>query len=277
MEFSSSDNITLRGTFIAHRSAYRKGTVLFCHELNGNRSNISPYTNQLVHSGFDVLTFDFRNHGRSDTSAKSQRSTPWLTTDDMQDVRSAIDYLVGRMPSDATGGIGVFGLGKGATVALCAAGCDDRIRSIVLDSPIPDRLLFQKNCWDVLVKSTRLSRLRMTKFVTLIGKAVLYSITCPFVTLFCTWQRYLLGYWYGCRFIDLRQYVKNVRQPIMIIHGAVDTMTRADQIQTFCDKMPVRPQLWMVPAASRQDAENSGVISENCSRQVASFLTRCMG
>jgi pimeloyl-ACP methyl ester carboxylesterase len=271
VEFRCHEKITLRGTFLSHKSDIRKGSVLFCHEFNGNQTGISPYLEQLIASGFDVLTFDFRNHGKSDSDFHTQ-PTPWITTTDMDDVKSAIDYLSSRPEMDSHG-ICIFGLGKGANIALCVAGTDTRVRSVVLDTPMPENRLFNRNCREILFKSirqsTRISRRRILLWASLFFRALLYSVTCPVVSFIYAWRRFILGFWYGCRFVNPAPLVKNVRQPIMIIHGHVDTTTRADQIQAFCDRMAVRPKLWLVSA---KDRDRYGSISDDCSRQVARFF-----
>ncbi len=259
--------LTLRGTFFSAPDEKRRGVVLFCHELNGNRNNVAPYLRSLLDSGFDVLAFDFRNHGESDKTLYGQ-PTPWMTTSDLEDVKAAVDYLASRSDNEKKE-ISLFGLGKGATVALCVAGGDSRVKSVVLDAPIPENRLFEKNCWDLLAKSVRCSRKSLRLSVTLFVRAVLYSLFCPIASLLFAWQRFVLGMWCGCRFVNPWPFVKRVRQPMMIIHGHADSKTRADQIQAFCDRLPNRPKLWIVPACSR---EGLGKINEECSSQVARFF-----
>lgn len=263
VEFTTTGKLTLRGTFLASPNGQSKGTVLFCHELNGNRSSITPYVRDLLDCGFDILSFDFRNHGRSDSTCFSQ-PTPWITVADMDDVKSALNYLKTRRNVE-NDRIGVFGLGKGATVALCLAGCDSSVSSVVLDTPMPENRLFVKNCWQALVKSTKISRRSTSKFTALFFKALLYALSCPVLTLVSAWRRFVLGLWYRCRFVNPWSMVKNVSQPIMIVHGHVDTPTKPEQIQAFCDRMPTRPKLWLIPSGQRE-------LSENCCRQVARFF-----
>jgi pimeloyl-ACP methyl ester carboxylesterase len=271
VEFQSRGKITLRGTFLRHKSGVRKGSVLFCHEFNGNQLSVSPYAEQLVNWGFDVLTFDFRNHGKSDFDYHIQ-TTPWITTTDMDDVRAAITYFCSRPETDSQG-IGIFGLGKGANIALCAAGTDQRVRAIVLDAPMPENRLFNRNCREIFFKSvrqsSRISRRRIILLVPLFFRALLYSVTCPVISFFYAWRRFILGIWYGCRFVNPNPLLKHVHQPMMIVHGHIDTITRADQIQAFCDRMAVRPKLWLVSA---KDRNRYGSISDDCSRQVARFF-----
>jgi alpha-beta hydrolase superfamily lysophospholipase len=271
VEFWSDNKIMLRGTLLSHRSDIRKGNVLFCHEFNGNQMSISPYLDQLRNQGFDVMTFDFRNHGKSDFDYHIQ-ATPWITTTDMDDVQAAITYLCSRPETDPQG-ICIFGLGKGANIALCAAGTNHQVRSVVLDAPMPENRLFHKNCREILLKSirqsARISRRRIFLVASLFFRALIYSVTCPIISFVYAWRRCILGFWYGCRFVNPAPLVKNVHQPIMIVHGHVDTMTRADQIQAFCDRMAVRPKLWLVSA---KDRNRYGSISEDCSKQVARFF-----
>lgn len=266
VEFPSTGRVVLRGTFVK-QAARAKGTVLFCHELNGTQRNISPYVNELTESGFNILTFDFRNHGKSDFT-KNLQSTPWMTESDLDDVSAAIDYLGSRSDVEPDN-ISVFGLGKGATVALCAAGKHPKVKSVVLDAPIQENRLFEKNCRDAFLKLKRRTRQRTKHFVSLFFLASIYSLTCPSVAAIHSWKRFILGQWFGCRFINPLPLVRKVRQPIMIVHGHADSLIRADQIQAFCNRMPVRPKLWLTSTSNR---EGFGGISKDCSLQVARFF-----
>ena len=257
--------LTLCGTYFSTPQEQRRGVLLFCHELNGNRHNVVPFLDQLLDSGFDLLTFDFRNHGQSGKTLYGQ-PTPWVTQSDLEDVKAAVDYLISRNGGEE---ISIFGLGKGATIALCVAGSDSRVKSVVLDAPIPENRLFEKNCWELFAKAVRSPRRSFRLSASLFFRAVLHSLTCPVAALYFAWQRFVLGMWYGCRFVNPRPLAKRVRQPMMIIHGHADSKTRADQIQAFCDRLPTRPRLWIVPASSR---EGHGQIDEECSSQVARFF-----
>ncbi len=271
IEFPTAGKLVLRGhflPFLPQTTTFHQGTILFFHELNGNRKNIEPFTQSLRAAGFDIFSFDFRNHGTSDSVSHSM-PTPWITSADMEDATAALKYVLSRSDVDKNK-ISVFGLGKGATVALCLAGSDSKIKSLVLDAPIPENRLFAKNCWDILVKSTRLSRRRFSKFSTLFFRAVLYSAACPILTLGYAWRRKMLGLWFGCHFINPWPLVKKVHQPMMIVHGQADSMTRAAQIQAFCDRMAIRPKLWLAPAALRG---NQAALTEDCSQKMTRFLT----
>ncbi|MDR2762097.1 MAG: alpha/beta hydrolase [Planctomycetaceae bacterium] len=316
IEFTSDDGITLRGLFISSRNEINHGTILFCHELNGSRSNIAPYLETLTFEGFNVFTFDFRNHGKSDICVKDYPA-PWLTAADMNDVKAAIEYVCKRenyndnenkncnnycndnfnknfndnsrtnnwakIKDNKDGkGISIFGLGKGATIALCAAGSDSRVKSIVLDAPTAESRLFSKNCWNALVKSAKLARRRTINFsmAILFLQVISYSIKQSAIFVYEKWRRYVLGLWYDCQFIDVDPIIKKVNQPIMIVHGHTDTKIRPHQIRAFCERMPQRPKLWLTSPSRRQSYEKSEStktiktknISEACRQSVANFF-----
>ncbi|MDR0391666.1 MAG: alpha/beta hydrolase [Planctomycetaceae bacterium] len=286
VEFLSEDGVLLRGLFLTSQNKTKHGTILFCHELNGNRSNIAPYADTLLSEGFDIFTFDFRNHGKSDSYLKDY-SVPWLTVTDMADVKAAIDYVCSRENDgnifcndnstnystdniiDNTG-VRIFGLGKGAMIALCAAGSDSRVKSLVLDAPTTDSHLFKENCWQALVKSVTLPRRLLIRRVLnlsilfLLCQAILYTLKQPFILIHNVWQKCVLGMWYDCQFINIEPIIKNVRQPIMIVHGHIKTTTRPNQIRAFCARMPQKPKLWLTTKS----------ISDDCQKSVADFFMK---
>lgn len=262
------DGQSLAASYFMHTSPEKRGVVLFCHELNGNRFGISPYIDAIRQAGFDLLSFDFRGHGESLSAGCSP--TPRVTQDDLNDVEAAIDTIIERNGSAVR--IAVLGMGKGATVALCAAGRDSRVTSVVLDGPSPEGRFFEKNCWDALVRSSRsLATSWSPRYLLLLGKAILYTLACPFSILRATWQRYILGFWCGCRFVNTTALIKNVRQPVFIVHGNVDSLVRADQIHAFRERMGERPQVWFVPGIDKRRRNND--VLEDCYRQVTRFLS----
>ena len=124
VEFTTRDGLRLSGSYLATTAARRRGVIAFCHELNGDRWTALPYTRELLRRGFDVLTFDFRNHGDSGRIT-GYEPMPWVTNYEVLDVRAAIDYLAAREDVRALP-IGLLGLSRGGTAALCAAARDSR-------------------------------------------------------------------------------------------------------------------------------------------------------
>jgi hypothetical protein len=133
-EFRTADGLTLRGTYLRHRGDRRQGVILFGHELKGDRWNAVPYVTELLDAGFDVLTFDFRNHGASDVDPQ-YKPRPWITEFDATDVRAAVDYLASRPDADPRG-IGILGISRAGGATLCAVGGDPRVGASSPTEPI---------------------------------------------------------------------------------------------------------------------------------------------
>lgn len=136
-EFSTPDGVVLRGTYFAASAGRRAGVVIFCHELNGNRWAVIPYLPMLLGEGFDVLTFDFRNHGESGRMP-GYDPIPWATRLEVADVRAALDWVAARTAPSGPAPVAVMGVSRGAAVALAAAAGDERIRAAVLDGLLAD-------------------------------------------------------------------------------------------------------------------------------------------
>jgi pimeloyl-ACP methyl ester carboxylesterase len=136
-EFRTRDGLTLRGTYLKTARAERLGVIVFGHELNGDRWNAAPYVRELIAEGYDVLTFDFRNHGASD-SAPGLVLRPWISPDATADMSAAVDYACRRDDADPRG-VGIFAISRAAGAALCVAQSEPRIRCLFLDGAYPTR------------------------------------------------------------------------------------------------------------------------------------------
>ena len=274
VEFSTKDGALLKGTYFASKSSVPQGVIVYCHEFNGSRWGISSHVDFFNNSGFDVFSFDMRNHGESRITHE-HIPTPWVTKNDLADVHAAIDYVSHRHQSLDHFHIGLFGISKGATVAACVAGLDSRVSSVVLDSPAPEGRLFERNCWTTLTKvRRRWGTIFSRKYAVLFFKAVLFSVACPFYMLITAWWRWILGYWCGCRFVSTRLLVRLAWQPIFIIHGNKDAFCRVDQIHAFCHRMHRRPSVWVVSdSAHGESAERAG---QEYEKKVVDFFQKTM-
>jgi len=239
VEFSTKDGLTLRGSFFHRNSPVDRGTVLFFHELNGDRWSVLPYLENLRKEGFNLFTFDQRGHGESDCSAETH-PVPWVTANDLEDLTAAAEYLHNRTNEQ----LGVFGLGKGATLALCCASRNSQVQAVVMDSPAPEDQLYEKNCLTAFEKlGTHFATHHFLKFVALSVKTLLYLIACPFFSLLSAWRRFMFRLWYGGNFVNTWPIIKKLRKPILILHGGLDSCVTLPQIHAFCRRMPVQPRI----------------------------------
>jgi pimeloyl-ACP methyl ester carboxylesterase len=213
--------------------------IAYCHELNGDRWNVLPYVDGLRRAGFDVFTFDFRNHGGSDR-VPGYEPTPWVTTHEVADVRGVVEYLQARSGAGARG-VGLLGVGKGAAAALCAAAEEPRVRALVVDG-ICSVEEFQ-------VPTHRLLRKPSPRFL----RWLVRLLDVP-VDLAAAWGRLVVGWWRGCRFVCVEQAARRVRQPLLVIHGECDSEVPIEVAEQLLDCMAADVEFWSVPRARHNGA-----------------------
>lgn len=125
VEFQSGDGITLRGWYIPTRSTLPAPTVIVCPGANGSIDAdvaVLPWFHIL---DLNVLTFDWRGHGRSD----GRRVT--LGYDERYDLIAAVEYARSRGATK----VGVLGFSMGGAVAISTAAVTPGIDAVAADSP----------------------------------------------------------------------------------------------------------------------------------------------
>ena len=138
VKFSTADGLELVGTYLKTRTAERSGVLIFCHEYLSDRWSVIPYLDSLRDQGFDLFTFDFRNHGQS-ASDPIYKPLHWVTDHEVNDLRAAITYLRTRPDADPAG-FGLFGVSRGGGTALCVSGRDPTgIWGVITDGAFPTK------------------------------------------------------------------------------------------------------------------------------------------
>jgi uncharacterized protein len=238
-QFTTSDGLVLRGSYLPTTAKTRHGVVLFCHEWGGDRWGAAGYAGRLLDGGFDIFTFDFRNHGTSD-SLPGYQPMPWLTKYEMLDMQAATDYLCSRADADPRG-IGLFGVSRGGNAALCAAATERRIRAVVTDGAFPI---------DAMLKHY------IRRFMKIFVRIPLVHDYLPDVCLisYYAWAKYLLGLQRGCRFVNVEQACRRVRQPVFMIHGERDMYIPLKMAEAIRASLSGRSKLWIVPGVKHNGA-----------------------
>jgi fermentation-respiration switch protein FrsA (DUF1100 family) len=121
VSFRSRDGLTLRGWFIPADSA--RDTIVFCHGHAGSMDPDVAYAPWFNEAGFNVLMYDSRAHGRSESERVS------IGYFERLDLLGAIDYL----QSQGITQVGVMGFSMGGAVGLAAAAQNEAIRAVISD------------------------------------------------------------------------------------------------------------------------------------------------
>jgi len=254
-EFPTTDGLTLRGSYLPTTAEERLGVIAFFHELNADRWTAGRYVADLRCRGYDLFAPDFRNHGESDPMP-GYRPLPWITQFEVADAQAAIDYLCTRSDRDPNG-VGIIGISRGGTAALCVAGRDRRVRAVVTDGAFPTKAM-----------QVHYFRRFMGIFLR---HPWLYSRVPDFaLAMAAMWTRVWLSFRLGCRFVNVEQAVRRVRRPVLFIHGRRDSMVPVEIAHRMRRFLSVPSKLWVVPGAKHN--ESVVVAQEEYHRRVARFF-----
>jgi pimeloyl-ACP methyl ester carboxylesterase len=123
--FHSTDGMLLRGDFWAQTAP--APTIVICHGYRVNRAHMRPVAALEYKYGFNVLLFDFRGHGESESVATSGGNA------EIRDLEAALN--VARLqPETLPGKIIIHGFSMGASIALLT-GPQPGVAAIIVDSP----------------------------------------------------------------------------------------------------------------------------------------------
>jgi uncharacterized protein len=122
----SSDGVRLAGWYVpsGNGSGPTGPTVVLAHGHGANKSNMLGYA-AVLHDEYNVVIFDFRNHGQS---GGSQTTMGVL---EQNDLKAVIDWVVRQKDPEQ---IAVFGVSMGGATALTEAIGDDHVDALILDS-----------------------------------------------------------------------------------------------------------------------------------------------
>jgi pimeloyl-ACP methyl ester carboxylesterase len=98
--------------------------VVLAHDFGGNKSTMLAFA-QLLHDDYNLVLFDFRNHGQS---GGTQTTAGFLEQDDL---RSVIDWIEDEKAPEQ---LAVLGISMGGAAALSEAVGDPDVDALVLDS-----------------------------------------------------------------------------------------------------------------------------------------------
>ena len=125
-ELVTTDGIGLAGWYVpAGRGSGPTGpTIVLAHGHGVNKSHMLGRA-ELLHRDFNLVLFDFRNHGQS------ERAQTTAGMREGADLRAVIDWLVEAKNPEA---IGILGVSMGGSVAINESRSDVRVAAVVIDA-----------------------------------------------------------------------------------------------------------------------------------------------
>ena len=237
------DGVMLSGWWALHPDAHGR-TVILCHAFGADRRQVLPYFHFLFMAGFNVLAFDWRNHGQS----PGRVTTYGL--DERQDLLGAFAFLANRADlHDAR--VAVMGLSFGASMALLAAPDADAPRALVLDSPYAD--LYQ------IVRERVRAGYRLPEF--------------PWVPLGMFLAEFIGGF--NHHQVRPLLYADRVTTPALFIAGQQDRETPPSHTLALFRRVKGPKELWLVPRTGHLAAYQNQ--PQRYEDTVVDFLKRNLG
>jgi pimeloyl-ACP methyl ester carboxylesterase len=99
-------------------------TLILVHGWNRNVERMMAYIKELQPKGYNLLAFDSRNHGNSDSDSFSSMIKF------AEDIQASVDYLENH-PCVNHEKLGVIGLSIGGAASIYAAALDKRIKKVI--------------------------------------------------------------------------------------------------------------------------------------------------
>lgn len=213
LALQASDGTLLRGEFWAQPEP--APTIILCHGYRISRSTLRPVAALEYQYGYNILLFDFRGHGESESVITSGGVA------EVRDLEAAI-IAATRQPETLPGKIIIQGFSMGASIALLTPPHPD-VAAIIADSPyarlddilrrlVHYRLTSESNGWKPSLRQLR-------RLFPALAWAVVTASSLDF--------RIRFGYHFFARpdlsFKRWREQRKQQRQvPILLIHGEAD-------------------------------------------------------
>lgn len=137
--FTASNHMMLEG-IVYYPNGQAKGTILAFHYLGGSKEAIYYYIEPLLKDGFAVVSFDYPNHGNSQTNRKNK----YTLEGDLKFFIEKIKRLGLPKP------FGTIGFSVGATLAISSIDYMPQIKAVVVDS---GPLILVKNYFEYVLNN----------------------------------------------------------------------------------------------------------------------------
>jgi fermentation-respiration switch protein FrsA (DUF1100 family) len=258
VRFQTADGYSLAGTYFRARSSRRAGVIVFCHEYLGDRWSVVPYAEGLRDLGFDLFSFDFRNHGESE-SEPGYDPLHWVSDREKLDLEAALQYLRSRPDHDPSG-FGLYGISRGGGTAIAVGSREADVWGVVTDGAFPTRgtllTYVMKNAQIYVGRWFFWQRMPVRGFDLITRVGLLRT----------EWEL-------GRSFDNLERSIARLApRPLLMIHGKSDSYIAPQVAKQFFDRASEPKQLWLVPKAKHNRCRD--VAPEAYRRKITGFFAQ---
>jgi uncharacterized protein len=239
VRFRSADGLELGGTYLHARTERRAGVLVFCHEFLSDRWSYHPYIDSLRDLGFDLFTFDFRNHGGSE-SDRVYQPLQWVSDYEIRDLEAALGYLRSRDDHDPAG-FGLFGISRGGGTAMVVGAGQPDVWGVITDGAFP-------TTGTMMTYILRWAQIFVTNRVVY---ALLRNYAPHTIFGLLGWIARRRAEWrLSCRFPSVERAAARLSpRPLLMIHGGKDAYIGPDIARALFDLAGDPKELWVVAGA----------------------------
>lgn len=209
------------------------GVIVFCPELDGGSASAPLYCQPLVDSGFAVVGIDLAS------DFDEVKAIHWSTESEVSKVREVLNYLA-TTPEFSGLPVGMFGVSRGATVALISACRSKMVKSVLTDSGYSSMGLtrnFVSRFGRQIVPDWLFDRLPDWHIDKALWKAFDFSERSR-----------------GCSYVHVEHECQSLSQPVMLISGRRDSYVTPNVTTSLADLLNVSEAPWFVPKAKHNKA-----------------------
>jgi uncharacterized protein len=261
--FPTTDGLLLRGCYL-RAAGPRKGVILFCGEFGSNRWAAVPYCTAIVEAGYDVFAYEPRNQGESENDP-AYAPLQWVTDKDAADLKAAIAYMKTR-PDAPDDGIGLFGISKGGSTGFLAAAQDPWVRCVATDgayATYTTMVPYMRRWVSIYSPAKRNRRIQEALPNWVYGAVALTAMGRVSISR-------------GVNFPRAERAVRQMRQPLLMIHGGADAYIKPAMAETLYRMAGSRAkELWVVPGAKHNQAAHT--VGDEYHQRIVEFLDRYLG
>lgn len=244
VQFWATDGLLLRGTICLRPNTHEppRGLIVCAPEYKSDRESVARYCRPLWEAGYDLFTFDFRNHGES-AAEEGYVPRQWPSDREVADVAGALTYVEEWLSGEGRPvEYGVFGISRGAGAAIVAAAQRPTVKAIATDGAFsPDRVLehYLKRYAEVFATVEFVYRNHPPEFWRFLRWCVFLACRRRF----------------GCSFQSVqRAIMRMMPRPMLFIHGARDSYISESQSRLLYAVASQPRHLWIVPRAKHNQS-----------------------
>lgn len=257
LSVQTRDGITLRGCLYRQAEQKPRGVVVFCPEFASNHRSAMLYCSALSRAGFHVLTFDFRNHGDSD-SMPGYVPLHWLTHFEVMDLNAVIDHVYSQ-PDLNELPLGLFGISRGGGAALYVAAQRPEVLQVATEGAFGSEMLMMAHA---------------QQFVAIAAPEVMAKLFPKWhykVTI--TLTRWISQRRRRCRYAMLERVLPQLAgKPTLVIAGQRDTYVLPGVAREITRLIGQPEALWLVAKAKHNLARS--VNPDEYDRRLVEFFSR---